>query len=356
MTAKLYLYGDIDTWGENSAAAFTQRFNEACKTSDSIDLHIHSCGGSVFEGSLIYNLLKNSKKPVDVYIDGLVASMGTIVMLPARNIYMSANAYMMIHAPRGSAFLATAREMESAMKLLRAMEQNFVDAYTARTGKSKEDIAKWLQGDNWFSAKEALAEKLIDGIVDAVAIDVNEPQQEELKGIKPEALYNRYAAKFNQNNNKEMNKPEVIARYGLTGVTTESSEADIYAAIDAKLKAESDEKNRLQGVIDAQGKKQITDMVAAYKEAKKITDEQVPSFVAIGEKAGIEALKVALDAIKVVPSITAAISNGGANPTAADRTAWDWDKWQKEDARGLEKLRSQEPEKFEALYNAKYKK
>jgi ATP-dependent protease ClpP protease subunit len=355
MTAKLYIYGDIDAWGENSAAAFTQRFNEACKTSDSIDLHIHSCGGQVFEGSLIYNLLKNSKKPVDVYIDGVAASMATIVILPARKIYMSANAYMMTHAPMGSVYSGTAAEMVSAAKLLRAMEQNFTDAYMARTNKSKEDIAKWLQGDNWFSAKDALAENLIDGIVDAVAVEVDEPKREELKGIKPEALYNRYAAKFNLNNNK-MNKSEVIARYGLTGVTAESSEVDIYAAIEAKINDERNEKIRLQGVIDAQAKQKITDVVNAAKDAKKITDEQVPSFVAIGEKSGIEALKTALDAIKTVPSITAALQSVGASTTTADRATWDWDKWQKDDARGLEQMRKDEPEKFEALYNAKYKR
>lgn len=351
--ASVYLYGFISRYFENTAEDFARQLNEAAATADEIELHVHCYGGSVFEGNNIYNAIKKCPKPVDVYIDGISASMATVIMLAGRNIYMSENAFLMLHAPSGSVD-GTAEEMRKSAKMLDGIEQLFKKYYSAKTGKTDAEVAEWLKGDNWFTSQEALAAKLIDGIVDPITTSA--PGKEEIKNINAKAVYDRFVAitiptKLIENN---MKKEELIARYGLTGVTSESSDDAVMAAIDTKLKEGQDEVKKLQDEKKAQATAAIKAEVKAAADAKKITTEQIPTFETIGETSGLDALKTALAAIKPTPTITGML---GKTPEAsADKNGWDWDKWQKEDPRGLEAMSKSDPETFQALYDAKFKK
>lgn len=342
------LYGAIEAGGENSAASFISQLTAAQKKADVIDLHVHCPGGDVFEGNVIYNAIKDSKKPVDVYIDGMAASMASVIMLAARHIYMAENAFIMIHAP-WTLSCGNAEDLEKAAHLLRAIENNFIEAFCARTGKEKDAVAEWLKGDNWFNAKEAADEKLIDGIVGPSDVEM-ETTEEDLKKTNASALLQHFEAITNSNNqpkNKnQMDKQSLIDKFGLTGVTAQSTDAEIEAAIQAKINASDARVAEMQ-------KKQITDAVNAAITAKKITEAQRALYEGIGEKSGIEALTQVLDGIKVQPASISSLINHKNGPEA--RTDWDWDKWQAEDPRGLEALAKSDPDQFNALYDAKYK-
>ena len=347
-TVVIKLYGAIEACGDNSAASFSQRLAEAQKTADVIELHLHSPGGDVFEGSVIYNAIKDSKKPVHVYIDGMAASMASVIMLAARKIYMAENAFIMIHAPHTFS-CGNAVDLENAAHLLRSMEDNFIEAYCARTGKEKEAVAEWLKGDNWFNAKEAWEEKLIDGIVGASDIKI-EGTEDDLKKTNATALLQRFEAiakiNYQPQNNNQMDKQSLIDKFGLTGVTAQSDDAAIEAAIQAKINA-GDAK------VAEMKKQQVKAAIDAAIAAKKITEEQRPLYEGIGDKNGIEALNQVLEGIKVQPaSVTAQLA---PKNSAEARTDWDWEKWQKEDPRGLEALAKSDPDAFKALYDAKYK-
>ena len=170
----------------------TKQLTEAQKDADVIELHVHCPGGDVFEGSVIYNAIKESPTPVDVYIDGMAASMASVIMLAARKIYMAENAFIMIHAPHTFS-CGNAEDLEKAAHLLRSIEANFIEAFCARTGKEKDAVAEWLKGDNWFSAQEAADEKLIDGIVGASDIQI-ESTEDDLKKTNATALLQRFEA------------------------------------------------------------------------------------------------------------------------------------------------------------------
>lgn len=360
-TAIVYLYGLISIWSENSAEEFSARLDEAAADSDVIELHVHCYGGDVLEGNAIYNKIKTCPIPVDVYIDGVAASMATIVMLAARNIYMSENAFLMIHAPSGYVD-GTAEDIEKTVSMLKSLESLIVKFYTNKTGKTDSEVKAWLKGDNWFSSQEALDNNLVDGLVNPISEEIEQPAKAELKTIKPKALYDRYAAKlatpprFNNKSKNEMEKQALIARYGLTGLDANASDEAIMAAIDAKIKAEKDKADGLVQEKEAAQKKAITDKVLAAKTAGKITAEQVAQFEKIGNDAGVEALETALAAIKPIQSISAALSGRSGNASAAGRETWGWDQYQKEDPRALEVMAKENPDAFKALYDAKYKK
>lgn len=307
--AHIKIYGDIFQWNRNSAESVIAALNHWDREGlDVINIHVHCVGGDVMEGNAIYNAIRACKTPVDIYVDGVAASMMTIVMLAARRVYMSENAFLMVHAPSGNVS-GTAQQLEQSVKLLHAMEANFKRVYAAKTGKTEDEVGEWLNGvDNWFSAQDAFKAKLIDGVVDKVDVATPELPSNETQNYTETAMFQRFVALSEFNNNpkpnkdkKSMNKQEVIARFNLTSVTVDSSEADIYAAIEQKIKdAESKSETERESLV--------TSIVQAAIDDKKLTEDQKADFVAIGTKSGVKALQTALAAIKTVPSITSMIN------------------------------------------------
>lgn len=363
------LYGEIYPHSINSANAFISRFDEACKGATEVDVYLHTQGGDVLEGTLIYNHMKSCGIPVNVYIVGVCCSMGTVIMMAANRVYMCENSYLMVHAPSGGCF-GTAVMMEKAAKGLRGMEKNFKKIYAAKTGKNEKEIEELLVGDNWFTAQEAADEKLIDGIVAPIATGVTRVSAEELKTQTPTALYNRFSAcltkgeteekkgySINHKTESEMDKAGLINEFALTGVTAQSSDVDVQNALRAKLDAETRRADAAEQANKDTEKKRIEDTVDAAVDARKITAEQKALYVGIGEKAGPEALTAVLSGLKPSPSLVAATRSGNAASAAAGgvRDGWSWEQWQKEAPRELEAMAKSDPEKFEALYNAAFK-
>lgn len=372
---KVRIYGEIYSYGINSAGAFIERFDEACKGTNEVDVYLHTQGGDVMEGTLIYNHIKGCGLPVNVYIVGVCCSMGTVIMMAAARVYMCENSYLMVHAPQGGCF-GTAGMMEKAAKGLRGMERNFKKIYATKTGKNEKEIEELLVGDNWFTAQEAADAKLIDGIVAPIATDVTQISAKELKTQTPTALYNRFSASAclgavetegngildnnsnNRKNESEMDKVGVISKFALTGVTAQSSDADVEKAIQDKLDTETRRADAAEQANRDAEKKRIEDTVDAAVNEKKITAEQKALYVGIGEKSGLNALVAVLGGMKVTPSLVDATRGGGTlaslGGTSGARASWSWDKWEAEDSKGLEAKAASDYEAFNALYKVKF--
>lgn len=96
-SADIYIFDEIGYWGV-SARQFASTL-KALGELDHINLHIHSPGGDVFDGIAIYNLLNSHPASKTVYIDGLAASMASVIAMVGNPIIMPENAMMMIHYP-----------------------------------------------------------------------------------------------------------------------------------------------------------------------------------------------------------------------------------------------------------------
>lgn len=132
-------------------------------------LRIHSPGGEVFDGNAIANALKRHVGGYEVQIEGLAASMATVISLGGSPVKMSANGFYMIHNPWGMA-MGDADNMRDQAELLDKIQTGIVNAYAARSGKSIQQIEDWMDAETWFTAEEALAAGFIDEITDAVKI------------------------------------------------------------------------------------------------------------------------------------------------------------------------------------------
>lgn len=102
--ADLYFYGDIVSswWG---AWDDTDQYPESVKKfldgakGKKLNVHINSGGGSVFAGITIYNMLKHFNGNVTVYIDGLAASIASVIAMAGDRIVMRTGSSLMIHKP-----------------------------------------------------------------------------------------------------------------------------------------------------------------------------------------------------------------------------------------------------------------
>lgn len=157
--AEILIYEEIGGWGI-SARRFANDL-KALGDISRIDLRIHSPGGDVFEGMAIYNLLDSHPATVDVYIDGLAASMASVIAMAGDTIYMPENAMMMVHKPWGIQG-GDADEMRRYADLLDKVEDNLVSAYVKKTGKSADEIKALLKEETWMGGREAVAAGFAD--------------------------------------------------------------------------------------------------------------------------------------------------------------------------------------------------
>lgn len=351
----LKAYGTI--W-DGDGSYFVSCFGQLERVFDDITVRIHTPGGSVFDGNLIYNALNTSKANVTIIIDGIAASMGSIIMLSRQQVKIVENGYVMIHAPHVYSG-GTALDLEQQAGLLRKIEANFIEKLVSKTGKTKEEASKWLVGDNWFDAQDCLEMGLVNEIIPAI-IETDLPA--EPAQMQQQEVFNAYACLLthneikskNFNTNSDMKQP-LITALGLVGVTAQSSDTAIIEAITAELKKEKDAKATAENALAEFREKQITAVLDEAEKAGTLKKEQREVYANIGKNAGIDSLLAVLGNNKpAAPNLNGLIQTGTASTEA--RAEWDFDKWQKEDPKGLEQKAKTDPATFNKLFNAKYNK
>jgi ATP-dependent Clp endopeptidase proteolytic subunit ClpP len=142
-------------------------FVEALKgvTASQIHLRINSPGGSVFDGFAIYNALRRHPAQVTSYVDGMAASIASIIALAGDEVVMAENALFMIHDPSMLA-MGTADDMRKAADLFDKVGGQLVDTYAERTGLDVDDIRDAMAAETWYTADEALDAGFIDQVGD----------------------------------------------------------------------------------------------------------------------------------------------------------------------------------------------
>lgn len=163
--AEIVIYDEISYWGK-SAADFIRELNALQGVSE-ITLRINSPGGDVFDGHAIYNLLRGHPATVTAHIDGIAASIASIIAMAADEIVMPANAMMMIHDPSGGA-IGHADELRKAADVLDKLRAALVAAYVARSGADEATVEQWMADETWFTAAEAVEAGLADTVIEPV--------------------------------------------------------------------------------------------------------------------------------------------------------------------------------------------
>ena len=152
-TAEILIYEEIGMWGI-SAKQFAADL-KALGSLKSISLRLNSPGGSVFDGASIYNLLRQIDAEVTVYVDGLAASIASVIAMAGDKVVMADNALMMIHDP-WSMVIGSADEMRQEADVLDKVKESLVTTYQNRTGMNRDEIAALMADETWLDAEEAV--------------------------------------------------------------------------------------------------------------------------------------------------------------------------------------------------------
>lgn len=179
-SADLFFYGDIvsETWQsewyeDEMAPGDVKEFLDQLDGTENINIHINSGGGSVFGGIAIYNMLRRNNAHKTVYVDGLAASIASVIMMAGDEIVMPKNATVMIHKPSASYFFTTknADDLRKDAESLDTCQEAIMQTYMTKAKVDKEEIEQKVNDETWLTGEEAaeLFDIKVEEANDAVA-------------------------------------------------------------------------------------------------------------------------------------------------------------------------------------------
>ena len=159
------LYDEIGAFGAGSK----QFLSDIGKLSGQhLHLRINSPGGSVVEGTAIYNALRRHKGGVTVHIDALAASMASVIAMAGAPVLIADNALLMIHNP-WTVSMGGSEDLRKEADLLDMLKVNLRNAYVRKTGLGETEIQDMMDKETWLDAVDAVALGFADAIEEGVA-------------------------------------------------------------------------------------------------------------------------------------------------------------------------------------------
>lgn len=350
MIKEIFLYGTIGSDIDGNLIA--QQIIELSENEEveGIDVHINSYGGDVLQGISIYNACKTSKKKVRMFIDGIAASIATIIMMAGEEIIANDFALMMVHNPY---FSGKVEMNEKEIEVVNLIKNQLVMIYEKR---GIQNINELMDNETWMDAKKAKKLGFIDKIL-KVKDNVRYINKTEVE------IYNLLLV--NNNTKKNLTEMEIKNLVDLLKIENENEiENSIKNMIEKTVELEKTIenntniineklveietlKNELKSIKELEKEKEIENYINSKIEAGLISNEQKESFKNLS-KIDFESVKNILESLK--PLNTNPITNQ-VNPIvdASDRASWTIKDWDEKDPEGLQNIIDNDPAKFDAL-------
>ena len=194
--AEVYIFDEIGAYGI-TAQDFISEMKEYKDTP--VNLRINCIGGDVFDGMAMYNIIKKREAKTTAYIEGIAASMGSVIALAADEVVMAENSLFMIHNAWGGA-MGEAEDMRKTASVLEKISGEIASIYKRKTRLSLDRITDMMDEETWLNAEEAYELGFVDTISDSIKVAAKYDVS-KFKNITTEQIHN----KLNINvNNKKM--------------------------------------------------------------------------------------------------------------------------------------------------------
>lgn len=175
--SQLDLFGYVggsrdDPWGNKgfNENEFLEDFRKIPVDSE-LEISINSFGGAVYTALSIYTLLKAHKGQITFRIDGAAMSAATIITsVPGAKVIMPKGSMMMIHKVSSIA-VGNTNDLRKTADDMEKLEQNIIDIYATKSGKSVEEIKEKVDAETFFTAEEAVEFGLADEIDESKVIE-----------------------------------------------------------------------------------------------------------------------------------------------------------------------------------------
>lgn len=163
--AEIFIY-DVIGWPFIEASQFVKDLSGV--KAKAITVRINSPGGDVFDGTAIFNALKNHPARIVTRIEGLAASMASVIALAGDELQAHPNTMLMIHCAQALT-IGNQYVHDEVKELLAKIDGNILDVYYEKSKVGKRELKEMMEKETWFTAKEARERGFIDTIVDGNA-------------------------------------------------------------------------------------------------------------------------------------------------------------------------------------------
>lgn len=163
-SAEILIYSAIGSsmWEDSlSAKQFSKELDALGTSVKEITVRINSPGGDVFDGITIYERLKQHPAKIKVIIDGLAASIASIIALAGDEVVIADGGFYMVHLPWTWA-MGNRKDLDSTVNLLMKLEEQMINIYAKKSKKSHNEIRKWLEEETWFNSDQAIENGFAD--------------------------------------------------------------------------------------------------------------------------------------------------------------------------------------------------
>ncbi|KIN79928.1 head maturation protease, ClpP-related [Clostridium botulinum] len=211
-----YIYGDIVSYKWDDTDTTAKSFKEDLDSLgdiDTLNIYINSPGGSVFQGTAIYNIIKRHKAKINIHVDGVAASIASVIAMAGDTIFMPRNSMMMIHNPWTFAW-GNANELRKQADDLDKIRESLIEAYLSKSGDklSRETLIEIMDNETWLTAQECYDYGLCDELVEEkeIAASINTELFAKYKNTPKELLNKTQKQNKPIKNTKKIEKDEEI--------------------------------------------------------------------------------------------------------------------------------------------------
>ena len=155
-TGELTLYGEISNetwWGDEVTPKEFKSDLDDLGNIDTLNIYINSPGGDVFAGQAIHSMLKRHKAYKNVYIDGLAASIASVIAMSGDTVFMPKNAMMMLHNP-WTIGVGNSEEFRKLAEDLDKIRESLIAAYEGHSALTRDEIISIMDAETWLTATE----------------------------------------------------------------------------------------------------------------------------------------------------------------------------------------------------------
>lgn len=186
-SAELLLYGEISStswWGDEVTPKQFKEDLDNLGDIDTLNIYINSGGGDIFAGQAIYSMLKRHNANKTVYVDGLAASIASVIAMAGDKIVIPKNAMIMIHKA-WTGMYGNANDFRKIADDLEKIEEGIIATYEEKTGLEKEKIKEMMDKETWMTAEEAFENGFADEIEEEkkIAASINKETLNKYKNV-----------------------------------------------------------------------------------------------------------------------------------------------------------------------------
>lgn len=248
-------------WGGITAQMISRELEFA--NGEDIEIRVNSPGGDVFEGITIYNMLRNYSGNVRVVVDGLAASIASIIALGGDEIIMNEGSFFMIHNPWSGA-MGEANDFRKQADVLDSIRDQLLGIYQKATGMSEEEIVSMMDEETWLTAEQA---------IEMGFATTQETFTKVAASLKTKYLFNNIPMELINMDNKQEVIHNEVAEAELDEVLVEEAELE-----EQEFEAEeSEEFQELEFVAEAELEEELEEIEeeAASEEEIMYSEEEV---------------------------------------------------------------------------------